>query len=109
MMTLLTDAMALFLSLSARSRRCGRHEIAHVPRDREPRAGDGEAGREHRHEAGVLRDRPARGGAEERPEELYARIDSRGRARGLARRRARNQRREPGFQNVETPEADANA
>src|SRR5258708_16394897 len=106
MMTLLTDAMTLFLSLSARSRRCGRHEIAHVPRDREPRAGDGEAGREHRHEAGVLRDRPARGGAEERPEELYARIDSRGRARGLARRRARHPPGPPRSPHVQAPEAN---
>src|SRR5258708_19976543 len=103
MMTLLTDAMALFLSLSARSRRCGRHEIAHVPRDREPRAGDGEAGREHRHEAGVLRDRPARGGAEERPEELYARIDSRGRAPGLAPRPARHPPADPAFPNPQAP------
>src|SRR2546428_8429447 len=92
--------------LSSRRRRRSRHEIAHVPRDREPRERHREACGEHREETRVLRDGPADGAAEERAEELYARIDSRGRARGLARSGARDERGELGFQNVEPREED---
>src|SRR5438034_10042945 len=82
------------------------HEVVHFPRDGDPRQSRGEACGEHRDGARVLRDGPARNAAREGAEELYARIDSRGRARRSARRGARYRRGELCLKNVEPGEKD---
>src|SRR5689334_6695685 len=107
-MTLFTDAMSVapFYVLSAEVRRGSRHEIAHVPRHREPSEGHGGATGQHRGEARVLGDRAPGGRAAEGAEELYAGIDPRGGPPRLAGCRSRHERRELGFKNVEPREED---